>query len=50
VILQYYGSVAVSPTFVPGNSSGWTVTFPLISQIGAVEPILTPSAEACSPT
>ena len=44
------GSVAVSPTFVPGNSSGWTVTFPLTSQSGALEPVLTPSTEACSPT
>jgi len=41
------GSVGESATFVPGNSSGWSVTFPPKTQDGAATPGITES-EACT--
>ena len=40
------GGDGVTPTFVPGNDAGWSVTFPPQSRTGAAEPPLTPTA-AC---
>jgi len=42
------GAVGLTPTFVPGNAAGWSVTFPAVSQSGAAEPELRP-APACTP-
>ena len=42
------GAVGLTPTFVPGNAAGWSITFPAVSQSGAAEPELRP-APACTP-
>jgi hypothetical protein len=42
------GSVGESATFVPGNSAGWSITFPQKTQSGAATPGIEES-EACTP-
>jgi hypothetical protein len=42
------GMLGYTPTFVPGNAAGWSVTFPTVRQSGAAEPELRP-APACTP-
>jgi len=43
------GSLGITPTFVPGNAPGWSITFPLTSQSGAPEAALTPATACPSP-
>ncbi len=42
------GSVGHSSTFVPGNSPGWSITFPPTTQSGGATPGIKES-DACTP-
>jgi len=41
------GSVGISPTFVPGNAAGWSISFPATTPSGAPTPALT-ATSACT--